>query len=162
MADMNRTIEYQYTNDIARRAAWHFIWRTIRIGLIFAGIVMLVALFRILLGEITGATLGMLFLPLLFLVSGQVFVIRQMKLCDAMPDKSVSVEFTNDSLSVHTYEHDSELRWCFIRALWRFRTEWLIFMYSGSDYTVIPIPPLDAELQDFMISKIQENRGKII
>ena len=79
----------------------------------------------------------------------------------AMPDKSVSVTFTDDGVRFHTSEHDSEFKWSLITALWRFDTEWLIFTYWKDIYTLIPASGLDSELQAFILTKLKENNTKV-
>jgi hypothetical protein len=159
---MNRTIEYQYSHDIVRRAAWHFLLRWGRSALVAAVIIMLLGLFEVCRGNVTWMTVAALLIPLLLPIRWMSYVKRAATVCDAMPDKSVSVTFTEDLVRFHTSEHDSEFKWSLIKALWKFKTEWLLFTYSKENYTLIPTSDLDSELQDFILTKLKENNTKII
>lgn len=161
---MNRTIEYQYSRDVVRRAAWHFMLRRGRDVLFIAIIITSIGFFEVFLdGNINYLTLAALFLPLIVPLRMLSYVKISMKVCDEMPDKTVSVTFTDDFIRFQTSAHTSEYKWSIIKKLSRFKTEWLIMLYSTSNtYTLIPTSMLDSELQDFILGKLKEQKTKII
>lgn len=160
---MQKTIEYQSTGDMARRASWHFLFRSGRGALTAGAIIMLFGISGIYRGDITWwLAWGALVLPLIIPLRWMLYVKETAKKCDARSDKSVSVTFADDSVHFHTSEYDAHFKWYLIEALWRFKTEWLILTGSKKNYTSLPTSLLDAELQDFIIAKIRENDGEII
>jgi len=113
-------------------------------------------------GQFEWYTFAALALSVLILAVWLSYVKRSARVCEAMPDKAVTVTFTDDSIQFRTSQHNSEYKWTLISAVWRSKSAWLLFTYSPQTYTLLPTASLDSELKQLIVSKVKEHNGKVI
>ena len=159
---MNRTIEYQYTPEIVQRAAQHFWFRWGRGMLVLGLVVFIMGFAGFCLGYLNCLTGAALVVPLLMLVAWKANIDTAVRTSRAMPDQTVRVTFSEDTVQFKNSLHESTFKWALVKTLWKFKTEWLFFTYTPGTYVFVLTSVLDSELQEFICTQLKEVNAKIV
>lgn len=158
---MNRTITFDYSPRIVRKAAKHFLFRYYRKMMLLAGVVLALGLVLVL--SRYGGWLGYLAVlaPFAIPVAWSNYVNTAVKAAQELRDSGVSVTLTDESITFETSQHCCRMNWSLLKDVWRFPDVWLLFTYSVMSYVLIPTEALDEELRSFIETRVGEEGGKV-
>jgi len=163
---MNYETKLTYSEPLIRQTVFEF-WRRV-IGVKFFIAIILTALglgFGIANGDsswVVGVSGTILVLGVLFAVALYFVHYRNSmaKLRD-MGNPNAAFRTDEDTFTVSSGAGTATLQWGAVKELWKTPNAWLIF-YSKAQFTTLPISCLSAEMQSFILQRIQATGGKII
>ncbi len=68
--------------------------------------------------------------------------------------------FGDDEVSIQSELGESRVKWKVFTKVWRFPEVWLLFSGDRS-YVTLPTQPLSPDVKQFIITKVEENGGKV-
>ena len=155
-----------YTEPLVRQAVFAFWRRSIGIGYLLALVVTAFSLgFLIAQGNtswLIGAlatvlALGIVFIVLLYFVHYR----NSLSKFREMGSPHANFRAEEATFTISSDIGTTTLQWSAIRELWQFSGVWL-FLYSKAQFSTLPLAGLSAEMQAFILQRVQAAGGKIV
>jgi hypothetical protein len=154
-----------YSEPLLRKAVFGFWRRTVGIGFVIALALVAVSLGFLLVQGVTSWVVGVLATVLVFAgaVLITLYVVHYRSALQKLRDMGTpQATFVADesSFTVTSEIGSSNLRWSSVQAVWRFEDYWLLLL-SKAQFITLPLVGVSAEMQTFMLARVQESGGKI-
>jgi hypothetical protein len=160
---MEYEFTYQCPPELVKKVIRQFIvvyhgWPTI----ILISILGIIAIAMSLFGDLpwlSGFFVASLFFYIVPLIS---YYRKGIKVANELKDEYTTVKFTNDNIVFHSIDHTSIVKWSKFSQLWILRDAWLFFIYSDTQYTMVPSSCISKELGEFIMSKFFEQKKGVV
>ena len=86
---------------------------------------------------------------------------RALKRLNRMGRPKAIFEYSNSNFKVTTDIGSSEFKWSLISKVMRLDSAWVIY-FSENETMTLPISNINEESRAFILSKVKENKGKIV
>ena len=80
---------------------------------------------------------------------------------DKMTDQQGEIGLSGDRIKLSSEVGTTEIRWSFIRRIFRFDAFWVI-EFDGSGFVILPLDNLPESARSFIEAKVTEHRGVVI
>jgi hypothetical protein len=86
---------------------------------------------------------------------------RIQKIRQEMPDPRVTLRVEPESITFHTSERTTTLKWSAIKLLWSYPDVLFFFTYDKQIYTAVPVAALGDDLRRFIEEKVREHGKEV-
>jgi hypothetical protein len=159
-------VNLTYSEPLLRAAVTAFWFRSVGLGLLIA-----IAVGSVGLAWLIGAGWSswevwalatVLLLCLLMVIA--VFVVHYRNAIHKfrqMGDSDVTFRADEMSFTMSSSIGTTTLQWTVVQELWQFRSVWLM-LYSKAQFTTLPLDCLSADMQAYVVNRIQSAGGKVV
>ena len=87
--------------------------------------------------------------------------LRTVRFAEQRSDRKVAVHVEPESITFHTSQKESELKWSEIREIWSLPDVLMLFPAGSSDYIALPVAAIGEDVRQFIEGNVKQHGGKV-